>query len=901
MNKYFRKFIFWFVGSLVVLFLMAVALAAIFEDSIGRKIVLELNGSINSKLSVGDVSLSLIRHFPRASATLENFKLLDTKGKTLLEAKEVSFTMSIWSALSDNPNIHMVTIEHGTLNLIFDAQGNGNYDIFKKKKSSSNDKFSLKISKAVFTDLTINYKNANKKTDISATIKEGTLAGDFTSERYLLDIDTEWLVNYIMHDHTPIMKNKPVFIAGKFDINTQKGEYSIKECKTIIASNIFNIKGTMKNLKDGLDFDMFATGDKIKIENIVQLIDDKSKAWLNDIKSKGVVNISGRVNGVMNGQSNPSVLIQYNLTNGEISSPKLAAPMENVSFKGQFSNGWAKNLSTSVFTLENCKASFSGVPIAMSLKVSKLDYPLIDFSMNGKLPLAKIFGLFSDYGVSGGSGFFNINRLTINGAFADMKSVNTIQKVIANGDIDFQNAAIVYNKENVKASSGKFLIQNNIIKFENVQITGFETNMKVEGSVSNYLPFLFSNDVSSKLNVRTSIYAPFLNVQKILAAYSSDPNTNKTAAVKEAINNNLPFVNPLARIEGKVAVVIDKIVNKKIEAHSFSGELTFDEGTMLVSGDLQAMGGDWNLEGKFSFNKGTDLAATLESNQINIKEFFRQSDNFDQNTITDKNLSGKLNSKMLMNLHWSEKGEFDKEHMHIYAALSVDNGELNRFKLLENFSKFVKLEDLRNIKFVNLRNLLEIENGKIYLPVMFLQSNAMNLTVSGEQSFKNEIDYNIKLNVGEILMKKFHLFNKNTIDNPAKRNGFINAYYHLSGTIDNFKQKNDKATVMSNFTRSEIRKQKIMNALLTEFRTLPGFEEPTEWVDQGAKVTKNTPSFTTAPTTKPATSLSSDIKRTFQEAKQNLKNPTKASPAKDVKKGFKDEEEDKEEFLDFKK
>ncbi|HMG14209.1 MAG TPA: AsmA-like C-terminal region-containing protein, partial [Saprospiraceae bacterium] len=387
---------------------------------------------------------------------------------------------------------------------------------------------------------------------------------------------------------------------------------------------------------------------------------------------------------------------------------------------------------------------------------------------------------------------------------------------------------------------------------------------------------------------------------KILKAYSSDPNLKKSNASNE-VAANTPFVNPLARIEGRVAVVIDRIVDKKIEASNFSGEMTFDDGTMLVSGDLQAMGGDWNLEGKFSFSKGTDLNATLESNQINVKEFFRQADNFDQSTITDKHLSGKLNSKMLMNLHWSEKGVFDKDHMHIYAALSVDNGELNRFKLLENFSKFVKIEDLRNIKFVNLRNLLEIENGKLYIPAMYLQSNAMNLTISGEHSFNNDIDYNIKMNVGEIIMKKFHLFKKSSANNPAKRDGFINAYYHLYGTIDHFAQKSDKAAVMSNFTRSEIRKHKIMNALLTEFNSLPGFEEPTDWVDEGAKVTKTYPSFTASSTSSSTGNIKSDIKSTFQEAKQNLKNPWKATPPKETKKTYKDEEDDKEEYLDFKK
>jgi hypothetical protein len=149
-------------------------------------------------------------------------------------------------------------------------------------------------------------------------------------------------------------------------------------------------------------------------------------------------------------------------------------------------------------------------------------------------------------------------------------------------------------------------------------------------------------------------------------------------------------------------------------------------------------------------------------------------------------------------------------------------------------------------------------------------------------------------------MKKFNLFGKGNKEEHAKKDGFFNMYYRLTGTIDNFTQKKDRTAVLANFTKSEIRKQRIMNALLEEFGSLPGFDEPTEWVDESIKITKS--NYTPQPVTQTSTkaSLTSEIKSSWSQAKQTLKNPAKAPPANNTRKTFKDEEDEKEEFLDFK-
>ena len=55
MNPRLKKYLFRSGVVLISLFLIAVALAALFEDEIGNKIISEINKNIKTKLVVGDV------------------------------------------------------------------------------------------------------------------------------------------------------------------------------------------------------------------------------------------------------------------------------------------------------------------------------------------------------------------------------------------------------------------------------------------------------------------------------------------------------------------------------------------------------------------------------------------------------------------------------------------------------------------------------------------------------------------------------------------------------------------------------------------------------------------------------------------------------------------------------
>lgn len=893
MNSGVKKIILRFLVVLFSAFFVAVIAAALFEDEIGNKIISELNKSIKTKLSVQDVSLSLIRHFPKASATLKKVQLTDLKGGKLLELEELSFSMGLWSVFFGNPEISTIKLVNGLLNVKIDKDGKSNYDIFKDNGNAKGDKnVAFTINQANLEQFTISYSNAVKGSEYKATIQKAKLAGEFSADQYVLDIDSDWFINFIKHENVAYFEEKPLRIYGKFDINNKKGVYQIKECSLDIASNKFALQGIVKKMKDGTDFDLFAFGKDVNLESVSNLGIKKLNDATNRYESKGIIQVNARIDGILNASSNPAVLVQYSLKNGTLEGKDIGGMIDQISFTGSFSNGWSHNLRSSSFSLENCKASFNGLPFSLNLKLKNFEYPDIDFSANGKIPLAKVYEFIPE--IQGGSGYVNLKDVNIKGSMADMQSMQGATKVKASGAIQFENAVLNYRGEDLKFVSGNILFSDNFINLNHVLVSGLGTDLDIAGKISNYLPFVFGKSEQDKLGLNIQIKSNVINLEKWIFILSNE-SAPKPESGESALTDNKPF----KQIEGTIRADLDIIKHKKLLAQNFAGELIFENGDMLVSGDVQAMQGDWNVEGQLVFNNGCQLKATLESNKVNIKEFFTQAENFGQGTLTDKNLSGKLNSRILILANWDNKGAFDKNKLHVYGSLSIDNGELIGLKMLENFSTFIKIKDLRDIRFVNLRNLLEIENGVIHIPAMFIQSNAINMTVSGQHSYNSDMEYNFKINAGQLLLNKFGLLNKTTDVLPAKKGGFFNLYYNLKGNAEKYTNKKDKSLVKSNFTRSEIRKHKILNTLLAEFGSMPEFDEPKDWIDDGEKPIP--PSFTSSFTNTSTSNaqLKPSLKSTFQEARQTLKNPTKSVPKSD-KNTFKDEDDGTEEYLDFK-
>ena len=122
-------------------------------------------------------------------------------------------------------------------------------------------------------------------------------------------------------------------------------------------------------------------------------------------------------------------------------------------------------------------------------------------------------------------------------------------------------------------------------------------------------------------------------------------------------------------------------------------------------------------------------------------------------------------------------------------------------------AKFVKISELKNIRFSKLQNQVEIKNQKIYIPQMKILTNALNLQLQGSHSFENIIDYKIQLNLLKLLTSKFEKSTDDLAEADKTTEGFLNLYLTMTGPADNPIIKYDKSAVKEKIA-SDLKKEK---------------------------------------------------------------------------------------------
>ena len=283
---------------------------------------------------------------------------------------------------------------------------------------------------------------------------------------------------------------------------------------------------------------------------------------------------------------------------------------------------------------------------------------------------------------------------------------------------------------------------------------------------------------------------------------------------------------------GKMNVELDEFMWNKATGENIEGELTF-------TGDKV----DFNLDGLHSQGKihtegsitglGTKpvLNADWKVKGIEMKDLLASFDNFDQSFITSEHLNGKADIWSHTTIPYDADGNIRIRDIVVRAAIEIEDGKLKGLKTLEDFSKYVHLDDLREIHFNQFRNYMKIENGKVFLPVMFLQSSAVNLSINGVHSFEQEILYNLKINAGQVAANKLKKFDPLKKLKVARKSGWINMYFILSGTVDEVKYEQDQKKVISAFEQSGQLKENLRTYLVDRFGHDVYWLEPNEWED----------------------------------------------------------------------
>lgn len=824
----------------LVIILTLVIIAAFFEQQIGNRLLTEINKQLKSELKISDFDLSLLSGFPNASVNLRQIVLEDSSTDTLLRADNVSFRFGLLSLFGSSIKVRSVVIENGALYINIDKNGKGNYNILLEEEettSSESSDFAISLEEARFKNVRLRYKDERSKQEMSMLINEGLNSGEFSNDDFSLTSFANIKTDFVELSDGRYFVGKDIDYDAKINVDFTEGTYEFEDVNLGIESNVFKVGGLVQSKSNYTDFDLILTSKEGSVESMVQLLPEEYLSYFGEINSRGRFVCNGTVNGRLNEKESPAINAKLSLTDGYISSDKLANALKDVEFTARFTNGENPSNKSTIFDISDFKGYFNRELIESKLRISDLDDPKIDFVLDGVLPLGSMYGLFNSPSITDGDGEIEIKNLRLKGRYEDMLSTSRIDRVQTSGIIEFDDAELKINKERLTLDKGMFKLMGNSLVVKDVELEGAGNDLKLNGTFLNVLPVLFADSLNSKkaeLKFNATLTGKELDIDRLVAI--SDIQIEE-GDVEEEVMDSLKVAQTQSRerftnfLKGTFRTNIEEFNYNKINGTSLSAIFEFDNNELKMKGGAMAMKGEISMDGKVFFKDRPYLRTKIEGDQIDVKEFFRQNENFGQELLQDKHIKGKLDTKFLVKAYWDEEGNFLMDKLNVLGDVGIKDGELVRYEMLYDFSDYIKIRDLRHIKFQHLYNVFEIKKQTLYLPAMFIQSNALNLTVSGQQSFDYKMDYNVKVNAAQVIFNKFKKYDAGKGAQKAKKKGWFNIYYHVFGTVDKYKMESDRRGVKKRFARSDHHRREIRAILKKEFGSVATVNEPKEWLD----------------------------------------------------------------------
>lgn len=775
-------------------------IGVVFGEKIKQLAIHELNKRLATEVLVkGSVDFSVLSNFPSASITFNEVTLKESlpAKEDLLRCDEISLLFNIWDIFKGEYSMKKVLVTNGFLHFRITEEGNSNYSIFKSTADAATNDFSLKVEEAILTDILLQYDDDRSNRHFVFDTRQSTLSGDFTAADFLLRIESEFTSQHCSIDNIDYLPGRTIGVNAVLHVDLANGSYAFNETSVEIENNLFALSGRVISRAEGNETDLNFSGSKLKLEELASLLPEKYASYIIHFKSAGTITMDGKIKGLVSEQTEPHVEITFGVSDGIFSHDKMKESFKRVNLEGEFSNGASNRLATSVFRLHNFSASFDENMVTGMILLRNFNDPYLEVNLDGEVNLELIKPLFPSTYINDLKGSLTFRQFYYKGAVRELTRTNQLEKLDAGGSFSLADVTIVTNKTSYDHLLGKFDIRNNQIIINQLSFNAQESDLNFTGSISNFIPYLLSS-LNDSVKNNHKIGLDILLTSRSLSWFDligetvrTDTKTNEPAADYYAIPSLFYLFT------GSVSGKIEKFNYDRFNADDVHGRILFLGSTIYFNDfGMKAEKGSVTANGKLDIAnvKRNRLEMTASLDKLDITQLFYEFNNFGQATLTDKNLKGLITSSLALEATWDER-VFNKSKLYAIADVTVDNGELNNFDPMLALARFVKMSELKNIRFSKLQNQVEIRNQKIYIPQMQIFTNALNLQLSGTHSFENIIDYKIQLNLLKLLTAKFEKSSGSTVEYDKSTEGFLNLYLTMTGPADSPLIRYDKKAV----------------------------------------------------------------------------------------------------------
>ncbi|MDR0603159.1 MAG: hypothetical protein LBG80_02505 [Bacteroidales bacterium] len=818
--------------------LLSTVLTFVFQDKIANIFLMHLYKTTKVEIKHKSISFSLIRKFPMASLQINDIHVKDLQGiHNLLQAEKIFLQFNVLDLLRNNYTIRRIDISNADLHLIINEKGENNWNIFQFNDSIQSENVEVRLNTIQLNKVKLLFEHHPQKIIVSSLVEYLSAKGNFSENVFTAHLSSDMFIHELSVDKVVYLSEQPLYLRTKLSIDTEKDIYSIEGGNFDLDILKFTANVTLSKPQDKFYLQTHVAIKNAYIEKITRKLPKLVQIKTTTLKPAGVFSLTFDMNGEVGKKNKLNIKGKFAWKKGSIENIENNIKLSKVKMEGQFSTTIPHTLSATKIVIKDFSAELKQGQFQGALEVENLDQPLVALSVNGALNLEDLHSFIPTnyfYKVTGNADI----DISFKNKFTQLKKITAQDFTHSDieGNIIFSNVLLqIRENENMLENlSGDLRFDNQVIHAE--KLTGIlKGNLfELKGKIENVFPYILDN--KSRLRINADIYLPELDMNKLFAKgiKGVKKNTEKQQEQELFFPANMDF---------DFTFKMDKLSYNQFKAQNTEGKATlFKNILQLENLQMNTCDGKLQATGRIAQTDNENYSLKCQANlsDINIQKLFFAFGNFGQNNLTDKNIRGITSSNITFHTILRKNITLVPNSIVSEIDVVIENGELNNFLPLESLSKFIALNELKNVRFATLENRIRIENSTITIPNMEIKNNALDLLIMGKHAFAGNIDYHIKLLLQDVLSKKIknrkqkedfgdviddntgqvylHLLATGNIDNPvfkwdahSAKKGFQKQFSDQKQQIQQIQQRNNPTTTPNNIKGKEKEKEKDLN------------------------------------------------------------------------------------------
>lgn len=753
-------------GSLVALIILAlVVIPIVFKPQLLKMAQNELNKQLNAEVQFADLDISLIRHFPQASISLESLSVVNKapfEGDTLASLANFTVRVNLLSLFDlSNLEVHEILLDRPHIYGHRDSLGRTNWDIaLKDSTATTKEKTSdesgetnlrLKLRKFEIRDAIVTYLDDSTLLDAHLKHLNFTLGGDLglkqTQLALALDIDS---VHFASGGLTYVPSLR-FGLKASVDADLENKIFKLADNEIALNDFILSLAGQVGMRGEAIDTDLTLVTNKAEIAGLLSLVPALYTQDLKGLKTSGTLQLSGFVKGTMYEKQLPNAEVKLTINNGTFqyaALPKAVTGLE-LDFLAKV-NGTAQD--SSILQLNNLALKLGGNPVRLQARITT---PLSDPNLWAKAEGHVELGTLGE--------FFPLGDRKLTGSVdLDLKAAALLSAVKKQ---KFEQCTIdgFLGMKNVKLTQAvaehDALLNDLAFRFSQKALTleKFDANIgssdvRIVGGISNFLPYYFGKEI---IEGNLEVASKKLDLRELLP--------NSTEEKQEAVKDSTASVkltpeqlDLFRRISFALRVNIENLFFQEYEMTKAGGRIDIKDGEVRI-GNLGCVlfGGDARISGLLNL-KTESYTSALD---VNVKDFDVAACAQGTKMVRDlvpgiEYCTGHVGVKFTSNCALDESFAPQLETVNATGRLDVGELAIKNAPLFLKFGEVLGNNDLANPTFKGGSANFEIEKGTLTIEPYNLKIKEIEGNIGGQVKLDQTMDMRLNATLPSSMLGK---------------------------------------------------------------------------------------------------------------------------------------------------